>query len=82
MCNKGCGVDLGIGWHLLGTTKEWMILSKVTCSKCRVNTEKRCAVEGCDKLPQTGCNGYCAAHAEQEQLDAKKRRKKEKRKEV
>jgi hypothetical protein len=26
MCNKGCGVDLGIGQHLLGTTKEWMIL--------------------------------------------------------
>ena len=32
LCNKGCGVDLGIGQHLLGTTKEWMILRKFTCS--------------------------------------------------
>ena len=41
MCNKGCGVDLRIGQHLLGTTKEWMILNRVTCNKCRSETEKR-----------------------------------------
>jgi hypothetical protein len=68
VCNKGCGVDLGIRQHLLGTTKEWMILKCYTCSKCK--TGKRCAVEGCDKFPQTGCNGHCLGHATQEQKDA------------
>jgi hypothetical protein len=67
MCNKGCGVDLGIGQHLLGTTKEWMILKCYTCSGC---IDSRCAVEGCDKFPQTGCNGHCLAHATQEQKNA------------
>jgi hypothetical protein len=83
MCNKGCGVDLGIGPFLLGTTKEWMILSKFTCSKCTAETcvRKKCAVEGCDKLPRMGCSGHCLAHATQEQRDVindeqKKKRKK------
>ena len=42
MCNRGCGVDLGIGQHLLGTMKEWMILRTFTCSGC---AGTRCAVE-------------------------------------
>jgi hypothetical protein len=50
-CSK-CSVDLGIGRHLLGRTMEWMILS-YSCSIC---AKKTCAVEGCDKFPQTGCN--------------------------
>ena len=73
VCNKGCGVDLGIRQHLLGTTKEWMILKCYTCSKCK--TGKRCAVEGCDKFPQTGCNGHCLGHATQEQKDEKNEEK-------
>ena len=68
-CSK-CGVDLGIGRHLLGTTKEWMILS-YSSSIC---AKKRCAVEGCDKVPQTGCNGHCLGHATQEQKNASKKR--------
>ena len=83
LCNKGCGVDLGIGQHLLGTTKEWMILRKFTCSKCTAETceGRRCAVEGCDKYSRTGCSGHCLAHATQEQRDVingkqKKTRKK------
>ena len=67
MCNRGCGVDLGIGQHLLGMTKEWMILRTFTCSGC---AGTRCAVEGCNKFPQTGCNGHCLSHATQEQKDA------------
>ena len=34
MCNKGCDVNLGIGPHLLGMTKEYMILHVFTCYKC------------------------------------------------
>ena len=60
MCNRGCGVDLGIGQHLLGTTKEWMILSKFTCSKC---TERSCAVEGCNTYSWAGCSGHCLVAA-------------------
>jgi hypothetical protein len=73
MCSRGCGVDLGIGQHLLGTAKEWMILSKFTCYKCTAETceAKKCAVEGCDKYPQAGCSGHCClAHATQEQKNA------------
>jgi hypothetical protein len=66
-CNKGCGVDLGIGQHLLGTTKEWMILKCYTCSKCSAKT---CIVEGCGKCPRTGCSGHCLAHATQAHRDA------------
>jgi hypothetical protein len=75
LCNKGlgvgCGVDLGIGEHLLGTTKEWMILGCYLCNKCKSETyeKTKCAVEGCDKYPQTGCSGHCYAHATQEQRD-------------
>jgi hypothetical protein len=36
----------------------------------RKKTKKKCAVEGCDKKPQTGCSGHCLAHATQEQRDA------------
>ncbi len=79
MCNKGCGVDLGIGPHLLGTAKEWMILKTYTCDKCSAETcvaKKKCAVEGCDKYPRTGCSGHCAAHATQEQRDSSKDKRK------
>ena len=38
-----CGEHLGIGPHLLGTTKEWMILTVYKCNNCR------CAIEGCAK---------------------------------
>ena len=82
LCNKGCGVDLGIGEHLLGTTKEWMILAFFTCNKCSAETGKKtCLVEGWDKYSQAGCSGHCLAHATQEQRDVingkqKKTRKK------
>ena len=71
LCNKGCGVDLGIGEHLLGTTKEWMILGCYLCKKCKLETCERmkCAVEGCDKNSRKGCSGHCYAHATQEQRD-------------
>ncbi len=71
LCNKGCGVDLGIGQHLLGTAMEWMILGKYTCNKCTAETCERmkCSVEGCDKYSRTGCSGHCLAHATQEQRD-------------
>ena len=63
--HKGCGVDLGIGEHLLGTTKEWMILGCSICKKCLAETyeAKKCVVEGCDKYPQVGCSGHCMTHA-------------------
>jgi hypothetical protein len=67
MCNKGCGVNLGIGQHLLGTMKEWMILNCYTCSKCKAEMCKECAVEqwtllgpfdagaeGCKKMKKEG----------------------------
>ena len=83
MCNKGCGVDLGIGEHLLGTTKEWMILGCFTYNKCIAETceGKRCIVEGCNKYPQMGYSGHCSTHATQEQRDSKndERKKKAKR---
>ena len=69
---QGCGLDLGIGPFLLGTTKEWKILSYHTCRKCKPD---KCAVEGCDKYPQMGYNGHCTAHATKEQIDAKARKK-------
>jgi len=65
MCSRGCGVELGIGSHLLGTAKEWMILHCYSCNSCSAV----CAVEGCVKLPQTDCNGHCLGHATQEQRD-------------
>ena len=68
MCNKGCGVDLGIGPHLLGTKKEYMILKMYTCKAC--GPERKCAVEGCDKYPRNGSGGHCMEHAMQEQKDS------------
>ena len=44
----------------------------------RRKTGKRCAVEGCDKLPRTGCNGHCLGHLTQEQKDAKNDERKKK----
>ena len=82
LCNKGCGVDLGIGEHLLGTTKEWMILAFFTCNKCSAETGKKtCLVEGWDKYSQAGCSGHCLAHATQEQRDVinDKKKKQERR---
>jgi hypothetical protein len=83
VCHKGCGVDLGIGEHLLGTTKEWMILGCYFCKKCQAETceKKRCIVEGCDKNQQAGCSGHCLTHATQEQRDTinDERKKKAKR---
>jgi hypothetical protein len=73
VCNKGCGVDLGIGQHLLGTTKEWRILKMYTCKACgpeRKEVGNMYAVEGCDKYQQNGCSGHCRAHATQEQRDS------------
>ena len=67
MCNRVCGVNLGSGQHLLGTTKEWMILRTFTFSGCAGTW---CAAEGCDKFPQIGCNEHCLSHAMQEQKDA------------
>ena len=34
------------------------------------NEKKKCAAEGCDIYPRTGCNGHCLNHATQEQRDA------------
>jgi hypothetical protein len=84
MCNKGCGVDLGIGPDLLGMTKESMILHVFTCYKCIAKERKRCAIEGCDKYPLSGCGGHCGEHATQEQRDEKnrKRRKEQEKEEV
>ena len=58
----------GVGQHLLGTTKEWMILKYNACRKCSICL--RCDVEGCDKFPDSGCDGHCLAHATPEQKNA------------
>jgi hypothetical protein len=68
MCNKG------IGPHLLGTTKEYMILHVFTCYKC-IEERKKCAIEGCDKKLLSGCGGHCGKHATQEQRDEKNRKR-------
>ena len=48
VCHKGCGVDLGIGEHLLGTTKEWMILGCYFCGvllRAVIRINRRVAVD-------------------------------------
>jgi hypothetical protein len=66
---------------LLGTTKEWMILNKITCNNCiEYKKKKKCAVVGCENNQQTGCDGHCLAHATQELNDAHNEERREKRK--
>ena len=71
MCNRGCGVNLGTGHHLLGMAKEYMILNCYTCNKCIVKERTKCVIEGCNKYPQWECGGHCEEHAMQEQRDEK-----------
>jgi hypothetical protein len=68
-CNN-CGVDLGIGPHLLRTTKQWMVRTGYSCTKCiakRKSETWRCIIEGSDDWQRTG--GYCLTHVMQAQRD-------------
>jgi hypothetical protein len=75
MCNKGCGVDIGIGPHLLGNDEGVHVLHVFTCYKCTAKERKKCAIVGCNKYPLSGCGGHCGEHATQEQRGEKKRKR-------
>ena len=60
---------------LVGNDEGVHDLACFSCYKCIAKERTKCAIEGCDKYPLSGCGGYCGEHATQEQRDEKNRKR-------